>query len=72
MDDYEVVEELQYYFFTCTAEWLKDGGTFYKIGEEISWGRVSQEWHLISNTFSSTYLGDIQMAISSRQLERRV
>ena len=51
--------------------WI-DGGTFYKIGEEISWGRVSQEWHLISNTFSWTYLGDILMAISSRQLERQV
>lgn len=51
--------------------WI-DGGTFYKTGEEISWGRVSQEWHLISNTFNWTYLGDIQMAISSRQLERRV
>ena len=51
--------------------WI-DGGTFYKIGEETSWGRVSQEWHLISDTFNWTYLGDIQMAISSRQLERRV
>lgn len=59
-------------FFHLYRWRLKDGGTFYKIGEEISWGRVSQEWHLISNTFSSTYLGDIQMAISSRQLERRV
>ena len=59
-------------FFHLYRWRLKDGGTFYKIGEEISWGRVSQEWHLISNTFSWTYLGDIQMAISSRQLERQV